>query len=323
MLQIFVLLFLLSPLHLLTGLVNPKFAFLGLRPQAKRSEAALLSAGIFLVSLVGGAISAGASTNTAMPDASTDAKSAIPVPVSSQATPVTTEATVIAQASPFQRSAQVVSVGDGDTLQVQSNGDRLTVRLACIDAPETSQPGGAQAADRLRQLLPRGAAIALRVVDTDRYGRTVAEVYQNGRSINLQLVSEGQAVVYRQYLAGCTSTQADFLSAENTARTQRLAFWSQSQPIMPWEWRNGTRPAASSVPARPSTGIAAPISPTTPLRSPAPIAQPVRPAAPANGDYDCADFATQAQAQQVLNAHPGDPYGLDRDRDGVACEALP
>src|SRR5262245_54000615 len=38
-------------------------------------------------------------------------------------------------------------------------------------------------------------------------------------------------------------------------------------------------------------------------------------------DFDCADFSTQAQAQQYLL--PGDPYRLDADHDGVACESLP
>ena len=38
-------------------------------------------------------------------------------------------------------------------------------------------------------------------------------------------------------------------------------------------------------------------------------------------DYDCADFANQAQAQEYLL--PGDPYNLDGDDDGVACEDLP
>ena len=38
-------------------------------------------------------------------------------------------------------------------------------------------------------------------------------------------------------------------------------------------------------------------------------------------DYDCADFATQAEAQEYLL--PGDPYNLDGDDDGVACEDLP
>lgn len=38
-------------------------------------------------------------------------------------------------------------------------------------------------------------------------------------------------------------------------------------------------------------------------------------------DYDCADFANQAEAQEYLL--PGDPYNLDGDDDGIACEDLP
>lgn len=38
-------------------------------------------------------------------------------------------------------------------------------------------------------------------------------------------------------------------------------------------------------------------------------------------DYDCADFATQGEAQEYLL--PGDPYRFDGDDDGIACEDLP
>lgn len=38
-------------------------------------------------------------------------------------------------------------------------------------------------------------------------------------------------------------------------------------------------------------------------------------------DYDCADFANQAEAEEYLL--PGDPYNLDGDNDGIACEDLP
>jgi endonuclease G len=37
----------------------------------------------------------------------------------------------------------------------------------------------------------------------------------------------------------------------------------------------------------------------------------------------CGDFLSQAQAQAVLDALPGDPHGLDGDGNGRACEALP
>lgn len=40
-------------------------------------------------------------------------------------------------------------------------------------------------------------------------------------------------------------------------------------------------------------------------------------------DLNCSDFTTQAEAQAVYNQDPSDPNGLDRDNDGVACEALP
>jgi hypothetical protein len=38
-------------------------------------------------------------------------------------------------------------------------------------------------------------------------------------------------------------------------------------------------------------------------------------------DYDCEDFANQAEAEEYLL--PGDPYNLDADDDGIACEDLP
>ncbi len=41
----------------------------------------------------------------------------------------------------------------------------------------------------------------------------------------------------------------------------------------------------------------------------------------AAADYNCADFATQEEAQEQLL--PGDPHGLDADSDGIACEDLP
>ena len=43
-------------------------------------------------------------------------------------------------------------------------------------------------------------------------------------------------------------------------------------------------------------------------------------------DYDCADFSTHKQAQRFFKRHGGpqrDPYRLDGDNDGSACEDLP
>lgn len=47
------------------------------------------------------------------------------------------------------------------------------------------------------------------------------------------------------------------------------------------------------------------------------------PAAAVGGDLNCPDFQTQEDAQAEYDSNPGDPHGLDRDSDGVACETLP
>lgn len=42
-----------------------------------------------------------------------------------------------------------------------------------------------------------------------------------------------------------------------------------------------------------------------------------------SGDKNCSDFRTWREAQTFYeNAGRGDPHGLDRDRDGIACESL-
>ena len=40
----------------------------------------------------------------------------------------------------------------------------------------------------------------------------------------------------------------------------------------------------------------------------------------AQTDLDCRDFTFQEDAQAVLNRNPSDPFRLDADHDGIACE---
>jgi hypothetical protein len=42
----------------------------------------------------------------------------------------------------------------------------------------------------------------------------------------------------------------------------------------------------------------------------------------ASDPFDCADFATQEEAQAEYDLDPSDPSGLDGDSDGIACEEL-
>ncbi len=206
-------------------------------------------------------------------------------------------------------TATVVSVGDGDTLRIQGQSGPVTIRVACIDAPETSQAFGPEASLRLRQLLSTGQRVEVRAIERDRYDRTVAEIYSGGQSVGLQLVREGYAVVYTQYLSGCAATASDYRQAEAEARAARRNFWSQANPTMPWDFRRGG--SSSNAPAVPP-----PAAPSAPAVDPSSF-----PACVAT-DCNCSDFATWEQAQAVLNAFPGDPHRLDGDSDGIACESL-
>jgi endonuclease YncB( thermonuclease family) len=117
----------------------------------------------------------------------------------------------------------VISTGDGDTLKAKSqDGTSITVRIGCIDAPETRQQFGPEASQRLKALLPSGTTIELREIDIDQYGRTVAEIfYPKGRPVGLIMVNEGFAVVYRRYLDGCSATADLYLAAEDEARSHQ------------------------------------------------------------------------------------------------------
>ena len=133
-------------------------------------------------------------------------------------------------------SATVLSIGDGDTIRVRQSGRAVTVRLACIDAPETAQsPHGQQARSYLQQRLPVGREVRLEVKTTDRYGRSVAEVISD-ININLALVEDGQAFAYRQYLSGCDAKE--YLDAEYRASRRGYGVWQVEGGITrPWDFR--------------------------------------------------------------------------------------
>jgi len=119
----------------------------------------------------------------------------------------------------------VLSVGDGDTITVSEGGRRVTVRLACIDAPETAQsPFGGMARSALQSLVPVGTSVTIQGRKKDRYGRTVSEVYRGNTNVNLELVRRGQAFAYRQYLQGCD--REAYLKAERRAEASRTGVWS-------------------------------------------------------------------------------------------------
>ena len=67
---------------------------------------------------------------------------------------------------------------DGDTLVC----NRQKVRLTNVYAAELNEPGGSAAKRRMQAVITSGE-VTMRTFGQDRYGRTLAEVFVNGRRI--------------------------------------------------------------------------------------------------------------------------------------------
>jgi endonuclease YncB( thermonuclease family) len=126
---------------------------------------------------------------------------------------------------------------DGDSLVLDCNGERIEVRLHCIDAPEYTQvPWGRRASARLRRLA--AGDLELRPLETDRFGRTVAEVTNgDGTLINLDLVRTGHAAVYPRF---CDDRA--YARAEDEARDAGRGIWAEpGEHQTPWRYRRRAR----------------------------------------------------------------------------------
>lgn len=184
-------------------------------------------------------------------------------------------------------SGRVVGISDGDTLTVQTDGGRwVRVRLAGIDAPEHDQPYGT-AATRSLAALALNRTVRVRKVAEDDYGRVVGVVVAGGRDLDAEQVRRGMAWVYRQY---ARSRRLYALEAE--AKRARRGLWADSNPIPPWDWRHGGKTSTPSPSASFQCGA----------------------------KRTCGEMASCEEARFYL-----DRCGvkrLDRDKDGVPCEAL-
>ena len=105
-------------------------------------------------------------------------------------------------------SVFIASCYDGDTCRTNTEE---RIRLACIDTPELrgkrANPKPATAArDYLRSLVV-GREVGIRRITTDRYDRTVAELFVDGTNVQQKLVASGHAEIYWKYANQCLWTR--------------------------------------------------------------------------------------------------------------------
>jgi endonuclease YncB( thermonuclease family) len=135
----------------------------------------------------------------------------------------------------------VKAVYDGDTVLLTTREQsKLKVRLYGIDAPETKKPDkpGQTYGDIAKRTLMykiMGRKVTAEIIDIDQYKRGVAIIHYAGRDINREMVAEGMAWAYRQYLQG--AYESEYINSEARARSHRAGLWRKSNPQPPWEFR--------------------------------------------------------------------------------------
>ena len=198
---------------------------------------------------------------------------------------------------PNDITCKVIGISDGDTIKCLQDKTQIKVRLNQIDAPESKQDFGS-AAKKALSSYAFGQVVQLAVSGTDKYGRTLAEVYLNNENINKKMVQNGYAWAYREYV-----TDNEYISLEDNARSQSIGLWSQPNPVYPSNFRH---PDKNSV------------APTTIAEQPKP--QKSNNGFQCEGKRFCKEMYSCAEAQFYLNQCG--VHRLDRDNDGVACESL-
>ncbi len=126
---------------------------------------------------------------------------------------------------------KVISITDGDTADILKDGKPLRLRFAGIDTPEKGQPFGNTAKQVLSDRIG-GKFVRVVIREVDRYGRAIADVYDDQGHVNLWLVQQGLAWHYTAY-----SDDIGLAAAERDAKASSRGLWSDKRHVAPWNWR--------------------------------------------------------------------------------------
>lgn len=169
-------------------------------------------------------------------------------------------------------TAVVTQIIDGDTIDVEINGETYRVRYIGMDTPERDEPLFREAAEANARLVAGQTVILVKdVSETDRYGRLLRYVYlEDGTFVNGELVRRGfaQASSYPPDIA----LQETLTSLQRTAVNAGTGLWA-SQTVVEAP-ANTAVPQPTNPPAQP-TAVPQPTSaPAQPTEAPQPTQAP-------------------------------------------------
>lgn len=268
---------------------------------------------------------------TPSPTVTMDAQATVSPIASPLASPAVLATTSAGQAAERQ-AATLVRVVDGDTIQVELNGRRQTVRLIGINTPEVVDPRrspecfGREASNEAKRFLTEvGPQLWLEAdpsqANQDRYNRLLRYVFvrEGQTDLGLHLIQQGYANEYTYDQA--YRYQAAYRQAEVEAQTAGRGLWADGV-------------CAASPPSRPQTqeGTSRTVNRAASSPTIKHAAAPVPAAGAAGGvsctgpDLDCGDFSSRAEMSQFWSScgfsASYDPHRLDGNDDGVPCERL-
>lgn len=144
--------------------------------------------------------------------------------------PLTPTATAASSNPPFadgMEKATVVGLIDGDTIEVEIDGVRKTLRYIGIDTPEVGQPYFEESDRANRDLVPIGSIVYLEkdISETDPFDRILRYVYlPNETFVNGALAAMGMAFV-KAYPPD-TKHQEFLFTLEDQAKSDQAGMWS-------------------------------------------------------------------------------------------------
>lgn len=249
---------------------------------------------------------------------------------SSPIEPASANATDHPKISDSQDPATFVKAVDGDTIKVIYKGKEESVRYLLVDTPEEKkpntcvQPYAVDAYKRNKELLSRGRLTLEFDIGnkTDKYGRLLAYVFVNGKSVQEQLLKEGYARV--AYIYEPTYKYLDeFRNDENQAKGKKLRIWLKPGYATDHGFIgciHGQSKASITVHSTTSTGTYS----TTSAHSSAGVHSSTSAVSKSNsGTAEMFANCTELRKKYpngVPKGHPAYQEKLDRDHDGYACE---
>ncbi|CAM3042978.1 thermonuclease family protein [Dichelobacter nodosus] len=207
--------------------------------------------------------------------------------------------TTLAVSANYEIKGLVIGIYDGDTIKIlDSNNIQYKIRLADIDAPESGQPFGNRAKQRLQKLVSHQNITAI-CREKDRYKRNVCTVYNaSGIDVNADLVMSGSAWVYTQY-----NKRSDLPDLQIQAQTKKIGLWGlpEAEIIKPSDWRHGQREVQAQIAEKK-------------------YQQSKAQSTNCGSKRFCKQMSSCHEAMYYLNQCG--LSRLDRDNDGIPCESL-